>query len=58
MFDEKETGMFWVDGKKIYRKVFMITYGSSVNHNINNLDRVVSLYGSYYRNNTYVRAGF
>lgn len=39
--EETFTGKYWIDGKKIYRKVLSIRYGGTnqwvdVNHNINN----------------------
>lgn len=47
---EQFTGMYWIDGKKIYRKV--IDFGALPNttsknkaHNISNLDSIITLKG-------------
>lgn len=46
--DEHRIGT-WVDGKPLYRKCFkgVITPGRNVSHGINNLESVVSLYGTF-----------
>lgn len=50
--EETETGMYWIDGKPIYRKVIDVGWGPNgttstpasitVPHNISNLDEVIS----------------
>ena len=48
---EQWTGKKWIDGKKIYQKVINIgalpdSSSKDVNHNINNLDKIINYYGS------------
>ena len=52
--DEQDTGLKWIDGKKVYRKT--ISVGAmpnatikNVDHNITNLDTVISASGMVYR---------
>ena len=44
--EEQETGLYWIDGKKIYCKVILVTGFDSedkyVPHNISDLNRVLS----------------
>lgn len=47
---EVDTGMKWIDGRSIYRKVFSFTTGGSeadlgINHNISNFDVAINVYG-------------
>lgn len=50
---EVDTGMLWIDGKKIYRKVVTGNFNNTPkNHNINNLSMVISIKGFYYNNQT------
>ena len=61
--DEINTGVQWVDGKDIYRKVVvsggsMVTISNgvnSMNHGIANLDRVLSLNGTLNRDSANVQ---
>jgi len=57
--DETFTGMYWIDGKKIYRKV--VDCGTlpnaaqkNVPHNISNLDQVITIKGIATSGNTRV----
>lgn len=57
--EETATGMYWIDGKPIYRKV--IDFGAlpnnahkDVNHGISNLGTVVNLYGMANQTNNHV----
>ena len=46
--EETFTGMYWIDGKKIYRKVFIgsASNGTTINHNISNLNEVINIDGT------------
>ena len=46
--EETKTGNYWIDGKPIYRKVFTGTAsnGTTVNHGINNLEKVIDMKGT------------
>lgn len=52
---EKEIG-FWVDGSKVYRKVFVLSSSTSttvtVNHGIGSLPKIINAYGYAYMKNS------
>jgi len=48
--DEIDTGMKWIDGKKIYRKVYeSTTYATEYNVPINNVSDIIDIKGKIYR---------
>lgn len=53
---EQNTGMKWVDGKTIYRKVFVFENVSAGDHNFDtnilNVDEVINQYGTFIRQTT------
>lgn len=58
--DEIDTGVKWVDGKKIFRKTYVNTEGinmtpaTSVPAGINNIGNMLSIVGTYYSGNKYL----
>ena len=51
--DETFTGMYWIDGKKIYRKVVDTgalpdSTNKAVAHNVSNIDTIIKTYGFAY----------
>lgn len=53
--EETFTGKYWIDGKKIYRKVINTgelpnANGKTINHNISNIDNILNINGWTYRN--------
>ena len=58
--EETETGMYWIDGKPIYRKVFNITKSDSsqsmiIPYDILNLKEIVNWHGVSFENNGMIR---
>jgi hypothetical protein len=49
---EKFTGKYWINGKKIFRKVIMVN-ANNTPHKIVSLHEVISLTAMYHRGNTY-----
>jgi len=47
--DEVETGMYWIDGKPIYRKVFKSSGITTISNAFTNLGEIISLTGVVYR---------
>lgn len=53
--NEKFTGKYWIDGKKIFKKVINVN-ANNAPHGINSLSKVISLTAIYYKSNTYGRS--
>lgn len=56
---EVKTGEKWIDGKPIYKKVFIfnnreLSINNPINHGISNLSVVVSLQGIFKDSNTFI----
>ena len=52
--NEIDTGKIWIDGKKIYRKVFDCGYlldndEKQIKHNIENIDKIIKINGISYQ---------